>query len=392
MHSPPHRPRRPPKGRVIQSRDIAQEFAEKELSRRRLIAGAARLGAGAGLAGIPGISALSAAGAGCQPAGDDDGAEPTPEPPRDWLVGMGSGEDYGDALEAALAETIGRDRLAFVGSGDVVYLKVNSNSGDPYPYSTRPSLVERMVEWSLERGASRVIVGDRSFWGDSGTYGNLVDNGIVDATEKSGGELIVFDEDDGDVEWVEFSEDDAPDWNGGFRFPRMVVEADHIINLPIVKTHFISGFTMGMKNIIGLVHALDREREGNLDVHVTAQRRLYKQIAQLNQRITPSLTILDGWEAVIRGGPTIAGNPSGLEGEPRVMIVSTDRVAADVTGLAVLKRFAVDGEAVHDYDVWENPQIEEAVDAGVGISGPDEYEASGPTVEDLDEYLELITG
>ncbi len=363
-------------GRIIRSKDLVQEFREKELSRRRFVRSAATVGAG-----LPLVSALP----GCVTpvlSNDDD----EPDPPTNHLVGMATGDQYTATLRAALDETVGRNQLEFIQPGETVYLKVNSNSGDYYPYSTRPKMVERITEWALERGAERVIVGDRSFWGDPNTYNNLVANGIVEASANAGAELVVFDDDA--VDWVEFSEDDNPDWNGGFRYPLPVVEADHIINLPIVKTHFISTFTMGMKNLIGLVHAADREREGNLDFHVTSGNKLYKQIAQLNRRITPSLTILDGWQAVTRGGPTITANSD--EGEPGLLVVSSDRIAADVTGLAILKRFAHSSEAIHDWDVWENPQVVEAVDADVGISGPDEYEISAPSVDDLQEYLDLI--
>ena len=361
-------------GRIIRSKDLIQEFHEKEMSRRRFVRNAAVAGAS-----LPLVSAT-----GCVTPGTDDDDD-TPEV-TNYLVGMATGEQYTATLRAALNETVGRNELEFIGTGDTVYLKVNSNSGDYYPYSTRPKMVERMTEWALERGASRVIVGDRSFWGDPNTYNNLVQNGIVEAAEASGAELVVFDDDA--VDWVEFSEDDNPDWNGGFRYPLPVVEADHIINLPIVKTHFISTFTMAMKNLIGLVHAGDRERDGNLDVHITAGNKLYRQIAQLNKRITPTLNVLDGWEAVTRGGPTIGGNSE--EGEPRLMVVSTDRIAADVTGLAILKHFAHSSEDIHDWDVWENPQIVEAIEAGFGISGPDDFEISGPSVDDLQDYVDLI--
>ncbi len=368
---------RPIKGRTLRSDELTELFAAKELSRRQFIARASTAGAGAAL--LPG----------CPPAPDPD---PDPDPGvTNYLVGLGSGDGYKTALTNAMDETVARDGLAgVVNTGDVVFLKVNSNSGNEYPYSTRPRMIEELAAWCWDQGASRVIVGDRSFWGDTNTYGNLVANGAVDAAANAGAELLVLDENDADLDWVAFDEVDAPDWNGGFRYPLPVVEADVLINLPIVKTHFISTFTMGMKNLIGLVNADDRRRDGNLDFHITNGNKLYKQIAQLNQHITPTLTFLDGWEAVVRGGPTIWDGPGGLEDSPGVMIVSADRVAADVTGLALLKRYAVDAEAVHNWDVWDNPQIEEAVDADVGITGPDQYEASGPTVDDLDETLDLI--
>ena len=379
-------------GRTIVSRDLVQQFEDKELTRRNLtrrqLIGAAGSMAGGMLVGCT-VE---------EPVDDDGNQTPTPQPEPEpeptpaptYMVGMAAGENYDELLLAALAETIGRNGLEFVEAGQVVYLKVNANSGDPYPYSTNPRMVELLTQMCWERGASRVIVGDRSFWGDPNTMGNLNRNGMVAACSNAGAELVVFDDDE--VDWVAFSETDAPDWLGGFRFPLPVVEADHIINLPCVKTHFISTFTMGMKNIIGLVNPTDRRRDGNLRFHSTQENKLYKQTAQLNQHVTPSLTILDGVKAVVRGGPNISGDPPGLVAEPGVIIASTDRIAADVTGLALLKLHAVEGEAVHDFGVWENPQIVEAVNAEVGIGGAEEYSAASEDYEQLDELKALIAG
>ncbi|MEE2830557.1 MAG: DUF362 domain-containing protein [Myxococcota bacterium] len=379
------------RGRIIHSKALIEEFNARELSRRSFIQRAAAASAGGAVLGaLPGCTPCDESrGYVCSNDADDDDDDGPGAPAS--LVGMGGGDGYKSALMAAMDETVARDGLAqVVNSGDTVFLKTNSNSGDYYPYSTRPRMIEELAQWCWDQGAGRVIVGDRSFWGDPNTYSNLVANGAVGAAENAGAELLVLDEGDPDLDWVAFPQGDAADWNGGFRYPLPVVEADVIINMPIVKTHFISTFTMGMKNLIGLVNAEDRERPGNLDTHVTAGNKLYKQIAQLNQHITPTITVLDGWEAVVQGGPTIGSPPGGLTASPGVMIVSTDRIAADVAGLAVLKRFAVPAEDIHNWSVWDNPQIVEAIEAGVGISGPDEFDATGPTVDDLDEYLAHI--
>jgi uncharacterized protein (DUF362 family) len=359
--------------RIINSRYLSTELAHKELNRRSFIAAAA-----SAAATLPGCASDTTPGSG--EAFDTEAL----------LVGLGADDDYALALDKALKQASGAAGLGFIESGDVVYLKINTNSGDANPYSTSPLMVELLSKMAFDLGASKVIVGDRSFWGDPNTYGNLVDNGIAGAADNVGAELMVFEDDD--VEWVAISQEEAPDWVGGFRFPKAVIEADHIINLPCVKTHFISTFTMGMKNIIGLVNPTDRRRDGNLRTHSTQQNKLYKQTAQLNQHVTPSLTVLDGVKAVVRGGPNISGTPPGLVGEPGVIIASTDRIAADVTGLAVLKLHAVETEAVHDYGVWENPQIVEAVNAGVGIASAEEYSAAGVGYEDLDAVKALIAG
>lgn len=365
--------------RIIRSKDLSQEFIEKEMSRRAFVKRAALASAGGavttGLIGCP---------PGTDPSDDDDSVLVPPS----HLVGLGSGDGYKASLEAAMAETIAADGLVdVVNAGDTVYMKVNCNSGDWYPYSTRQRMIEEVGQWAWDQGASRVIVGDRSFYGYSAgqTLTIMNANGVAEAAENIGAELMAFDNDD---DWVQIDQDDADLWVDGFRFPQVVVEADVIINLPIMKTHFISGFTMAMKNIIGLCHPEDRERAGNLNYHAD----LHRKIAQLNQHITPTLHLLDAWEAVIQGGPTPGGDPPGLTGEPGVLICTTDRIAADVTGLGILKHFATDGEEVHDYDVWDHPQIVAAVNAEVGITGPGEYDAGGPTVPDLDAYLATITG
>ncbi len=54
--------------------------------------------------------------------------------------------------------------------------------------------------------------------------------------------------------------------------PMPVVEAAHIINLPLVKTHFIAGSTLALKNMLGLPHPFDRARRGT----GTRSRRKYR--------------------------------------------------------------------------------------------------------------------
>jgi uncharacterized protein (DUF362 family) len=128
---------------------------------------------------------------------------------------------------------------------------------------------------------------------------------------------------------------------------------------------------------------------------------LYKQIAQINQAITPSLVVMDGYKAVISGGPTKNDRPSGapsswkggITAEPKVFIVSTDRIAADVAGIAVLQTLSPEYEEIHATKPFQNPQIKAAIAAGgLGISDASELDLSGPTVPELEAYLAKITG
>ncbi len=388
--------------RFIDAPSLVQEFRARELSRRKLLEGAVAssallIGAGIGCAGSgdrgtdgvrpdAGVAEDSGASAdsgtpmdaGLQDTGEvlDAG----PPGPAGHLVGMGFSEtDYIGALDAAFAASMD---LSFVSPGDSVYFKVNCNNGDLYPHSTRPELIREVAARCLDLGATRIIVGDRSFWGDGNTARNMENNGVAGATRDVGGELLVFD--DSTVEWVQIDQGDAPNWAGGFRLPAPVMEADHIINMPCLKTHFISTFTLSLKNFFGLVNPVDRRRSGNLDVH--RKPRLWAQIAQVNKFVTPSLNILDGYEALITGGPTVRDGAGPTYAEPKVFIVSADRIATDVTGIAVLQTLSPSSEAVTRSAAWANPQIAQAAVDGVGISGPELYDLSGPTVPMIEAY------
>jgi uncharacterized protein (DUF362 family) len=376
-----HRQKSP--GKTIHAPGLLAEFQAREVSRRAVLQGAL-----AGSAALVSSQLLACGGrerpgttpdgGGGVDAGSDAGFDAGPPPSH--LVGMGQSATYLDAFDAAMRETIG---LSFVRPGDTIYFKVNCNNGDLYPHSTKPELIVELASRCRDLGASRIIVGDRSFWGDPGTLSNMRRNGVAGAAEDAGAELVVFD--DAMVEWVSIDQADAPTWNGGFGLPVPVMEADHIINLPCVKTHFIAHFTMALKNMFGVVNPVDRQRTGNLDIHRYPQ--VWSQIAEVNQHITPALNILDGHEALITGGPTISDGAGATYAEPNVIIVSPDRVAADVMGIALLQTLSPSSEEVTGYAAWASPQIERAVALGIGATGPEMLDVSGPTVTELDTYL-----
>jgi uncharacterized protein (DUF362 family) len=414
--------------KTIESKTLVEEFAHKELTRRQMVHGAmiASVGTWLGASGLaacssdtagtpgpsstssgdPGESSSSSSGessssssgessssssSSSSSGGEDGGVMPT----NKHLVGMGfDPTDRKKALEAALAETIG---LSMIRPGQSVYLRVNSNSGDPYPYSTAPETIEFIGRMLKDIGVTDIRVGDRSFWGDRNTAANLRRNGIERAATAIGTKAVVYDD---QVNWVTIPAGTTPNWKGAIRLPEPVTTADHMIILSCVKTHFISNITMSLKIALGLVHADDRSRDGNLKVHNTRGNLLYKQIAEINKAITPSLVIQDGYQAVISGGPTVrdrpAGAPSsftgGIAGEPKVFIVSTDRIAADVAGIAVLQDVAPKYEEVHKWAPFENPHIKECVALNLGIAGPAAFDVSGPTVPKLADYKKKVTG
>lgn len=395
-------------GRVIESRDLADEYLAKELNRRRLLQGALAVGAaGLGAAGCG--DNTNPGGGGGGGGGTDAGTRADVPPMRTThLVGMGHSEDHVEALDRALAETTGFD---FVQRGQRVYLKVNTNSGDAFPYSTSPDTIRWVVEKIRARGGEPFI-GDRSFFGDRNTMSNFTRNGIKGIADELEVPIQVFGDrmanDATAVDWVDLPTTvegigaRSQHWEGTMRIPAVVAMADHIVTLPVVKTHFIATFTMAMKNMIGIVNPVDRSRTRNLGSHDgSARGRLFPQVAFMNKAgPTVSLNVLDGWNALISGGPTPTDRPPGapagafrgVTGEPHVVIISRDRVAADLTGAAVLRTVSPMYELIHSGgSLWDNRQLRVAIAAGVGITERGQYDLSGPTVPNIAEIRRIAT-
>jgi uncharacterized protein (DUF362 family) len=122
-------------------------------------------------------------------------------------------------------------------------------------------------------------------------------------------------------------------------------DIDKLIGLAPVKDHHRSGASMIMKNWYGLLGG--RRNIFHQDIH-----NIVKELAMM---VTPSVVILDGTVSMISNGPT-GGSLSDLK-QTDTLILSTDQVAADAAGAALL------GKTVEDL-----PYIAKAEAAGAGTA------------------------
>lgn len=150
---------------------------------------------------------------------------------------------------------------------------------------------------------------------------------------------------------------------------RPVLEADAVINACCLKTHRYGGhFTRSLKNAIGMVarkvpgDAHDYMRE----LHSFASQRL--MIAEVNRAYRPSLVVIGGVEAFINGGPD-----QGERVSANVMLASTDRIAADAVGIAILRMLGTTPE-VSEGSIWSQAQIRRAADLGLGAASAEQVE------------------
>ncbi len=102
------------------------------------------------------------------------------------------------------------------------------------------------------------------------------------------------------------------------------------------------------------------------DLHNSDFQR--EMIAEINTAYSTDLIVLDGVEAFIDGGPG-----RGTRREAGVMLASSDRVAIDAVGVAILRDLGTTPE-VSRGRVFEQDQIARAVELGIGVASADEIE------------------
>jgi uncharacterized protein (DUF362 family) len=102
------------------------------------------------------------------------------------------------------------------------------------------------------------------------------------------------------------------------------VEADKVINLPILKHHNLCRATIGLKNWYGMLGGRRNQLHQNIDVSVV----------DLATFIRPTLTILDAYRILVSNGPQ-GGNLNDVR-LAKTLAAGTDPVAVDAFGATLL--------------------------------------------------------
>lgn len=106
-----------------------------------------------------------------------------------------------------------------------------------------------------------------------------------------------------------------------------ILEADHIINMPVLKTHTQCKVSLGIKNLKGLINIKSRKKchspdqEMNLDYHVS----------KFEKMLSPTLNIIDGIYS-LEYGPLVFGRAH----RSNLIITSKDLISADKVGATLL--------------------------------------------------------
>lgn len=211
-----------------------------------------------------------------------------------------------------------------VSPGDTVLIKPNLVCAKHYTTgaTTNPYVVRSLVELCRESGAAGIIVGDGAAIGHN-TMQAFEASGLQAALEGTKYTFVDFGQDE-----YQYIVNTQAKIFKRLRIPRTFLNANVVINVPVMKTHDVFGITAGLKNSKGIVHVSDKKR-----FHKWG---LAQSLVDLNHIALPELTVIDGTIAMEGNGPA-SGDPVGLG----IVMAATDTVAADTVACEIMG-FAVE--------------------------------------------------
>jgi uncharacterized protein (DUF362 family) len=242
----------------------------------------------------------------------------------------------------------------FIKRGEVVLIKPNFNTADPFPASTDFEFLKEVVKLIYEREPKLVMVGDSSTM-TLNTKKVMEKLGIFKLLDlETPPRIYVFEE------W-QWKKKEIPQGKHlkSVSITEILERADKIVLLPCLKTHKYAQFTGALKLAVGFMKPMERVK-----LHML---HLQEKIAELNTLFRPDLIIMDARKCFINGGPA-----EGEIREPNLILASDDRIAIDVEGIKIIQSFK--GNSLKDINPWNLPHIKRAVELGIGVKGENEYE------------------
>jgi len=228
------------------------------------------------------------------------------------LVSHATGKDY-HKLVAQVLEPLG-GISKFVNTGDNVVIKPNMawDRNPAQAANTHPQVIKALVELSLDAGAKKIMVFDRTCNEERRCY---VNSGIQKAMKTvKDRRLKYFHPDSRKYVPVDIKRGKAV---RQLSIYRDALEADTYINVPVAKHHSLSRLTLGLKNSMGVLGGDRGQMHHNLG----------QKLADLATVVRPKLSLIDATRILLRNGPQ-----GGDIDDVRVMdtvIASADPVACD---------------------------------------------------------------
>ncbi|MFH1032410.1 MAG: DUF362 domain-containing protein [Chloroflexota bacterium] len=246
--------------------------------------------------------------------------------------------------------------------GSSVVIKPNAIGGYPPERAgdTSPAVISAVIK-ELRKAQPKEIIMAESGGGTKDTMDSMTTNGQKKAAEDAGIDRIVDIKKEKDLIRIPIR-----DHRSAMEFldlPRFLVEADHVVNLPIFKTHVSMVFTCALKNMKGIVQGLV-----HFQMH---QTDLVQGMLDLWSIFKSDLAIVD----MIRPGEGY-GPLAAMPTDFGCIVAGKDPVAVDATCCRMT-----------GVDMWKVPFFEPAHQRGIGTYDEKEIEIRGKQIKDVYKQL-----
>jgi len=243
---------------------------------------------------------------------------------------------------------------------------IKPNVGHPFKeetsVNTNPGLVSAVIKELRKAKPKEIILAEASARGCD-TLECLEVSGIGKAAEKAGIDRIIDIKREKDL--IRIPIRDARAAVTSIQLPRFLLEADHIVNLPIFKSHVTMVFTCALKNIKGVV-----QDTTHFQMH---QTDLAASVLDLWSVIRADLTIADLIRPAEGFGPHCT-----VPAEFGCLVAGKDPVAVDATVCRMV-----------GLDISKVKIFKSARERRFGNSDPKKIEIRGKTIEEVFKNLWL---
>lgn len=140
--------------------------------------------------------------------------------------------------------------------------------------------------------------------------------------------------------------------------PLTLEQADVIINLPVMKTHFAALVSLSIKNLQGAIPPLEK--------YMSHFFGLWQNLVNIHHLVKPKLHIIDGLTAQENFGP-VYGTPKAMN----LLVGGTNPVAVDATTMRIM-----------GFDPVLSPPVMMAYIQGMGPIDPEKIHVLGASIEE----------
>lgn len=226
--------------------------------------------------------------------------------------------------------------------------------GPEFPATTHPLVIKAVVRWLREHGVSHITLAESS----GGLYNAEHMKNVYQVCGMKQLAPDVTLNMDFSAQTINCREGFA---NHSFHLITPILNADYIINICKLKTHAMTGYSGGIKNLFGTIPGLEKPQ---MHYRWPDIRDFSRMLLELAQTVNPQLTIIDAIDAMEGNGPT-----GGTSHPLHLLLVARDFYTQDYFAAGLMK-----------LDPMEIEMIKQAVEAG--LAKPCEIELVGDPVPD----------